>query len=193
MDIQTKHRVTLLNAKCNYVCAVDTLVHKMNYGEDADCCVNKLYLASRLIKRLECFCFETPVVETEVFSVFELISPENNFLTDTIFQLSVNEIQVYNYTTVGAEYKPTVVSNMLTSLGYDFTTSSGGGFTTFTINFECNATSVAYSITKSGETNTTNLTNTVIGACTTSNPPCYNCIEVSDLPKMYEVLHKLLQ
>ncbi len=192
MEIQEKHRLEILNAKCNYVCAVDILQKKMSYGEDVSCCINKLYLAQKLIGRLECFCFETPVVETEVLSVFELISPENNFLTDTIVQLSVNDIQVYSYTTVGAEYKPTIASNILTSLGYDFTTSSGGKFTTFTVDFECNVTSVAYSITKSGETNTTNLTNTIIGACATSNPPCYNCIENSDLPKMYEVLHKLL-
>lgn len=193
MDIQANHISQILSSKTDFVNQVSILAKKMSYGEDVDCCINKLYLAQRLIKRLECFCFETPVVETEVLSVFELISPENNFLTNTIFQLLVNNKQVYNYTTSGSEYKPNVVENMLNSLGYDFTTSSGGGFTTFTINFECNATSVAYSITKSGETNTTNLTNTVIGACATSNPPCYNCIEVSDLPKMYEVLHKLLQ
>lgn len=193
MEIQEKHRLEILNAKCNYVCAVDILQKKMSYGEDVSCCINKLFLASKLINRLECFCFETPISETETPSVFTLIAPENNILTGTIIQLAVNGEQVYSYTTTSAEYKPTVAEEMLTSLGYTFTSNSSGGFTTFTIDFACDVTNVAYNITKSGVSTHTHLTNVSYGTCITSNPPCYNCIAVSDLPKMYEVLHKLLQ
>ncbi len=192
MDIQTKHRVTLLNAKCNYVCAVDTLVKKSNYGEDVDCCVNKLFLAAKLINRLECFCFETPTVETNVNAVLELDVPNNSFLSGTIVQFTVNNIQVYGYTST-AESKVTVTETMLDSLGFTYTEVDAGAYTRFTIDFECNVTEASYIITKSKVTTQTHLTVVTAGACSVSNPICYNCIEVSDLPKMYEVLHKLLQ
>lgn len=193
MDIQTNHRVTLLNAKCNYVCAVDTLVKKMSYGEDVDCCINKLFLASRLINRLDCFCFETPIVETEVLAVFELDAAKTSYDSGTIVQLAINDVQIYNYTTVGTEVKSDVARNILNSLKYTFTETDMSTYIKFLIDFDCNVTEASYVITKVDVTTQTNLTNITSGLCATSNPPCYNCIEVSDLPKMYEVLHKLLQ
>jgi hypothetical protein len=57
----------------------------------------------------------------------------------------------------------------------------------------CDTKNITASITKSEITNTFILTNTVVGVCEVTTPPCYNCIDNSDLPKMYEVLHKLLQ
>ena len=57
MEIQEKHRLEILNAKCNYVCAVDILQKKISYGEDVSCCINKLYLASRIINRLDGLAF----------------------------------------------------------------------------------------------------------------------------------------
>lgn len=66
MEIQTNHNLRLLNAKCEYVCIVDNLSKKLDYGDDIECCLNKLYLASKLINRLECYCFtnlENPEIE----------------------------------------------------------------------------------------------------------------------------------
>lgn len=192
MDIQTKYREVILNAKCEYVCAVDKLVKKMNYGEDACCCANKLYLASRLINRLECYCFETPVlVETEILPQFTLEINNNDFLAGTIVTFAVNGVQVYSYTS-DAEYKPTVWENVFNTLNYDYTIAVGAT-TVFTLTLDCNVIECVATATKSGVVSPITLTNTVVGTCATSNPPCYNCISNSDLPKMYEVLNKLLQ
>lgn len=194
MEIQEKHKLEILNAKCNYVCAVDALVHKMNYGEDVDCCINKLYLAQKLIGRLECFCFETPVtVETEVLAQFTFPVANNNYQDGDILQLMANGVQVGTKTSVGAEYKPTFWATFLASLNIPTTTVVSGGNTVFTSTFDCNITELLVYTTRNKVTTIDAPTNSVLGACATSNPPCYNCIEVSDLPKMYEVLHKLLQ
>lgn len=69
MEIQTKHRVTLLNAKCVYVCKVDGIYKKMQYGEDVECCIKNLWLAANLINRLDCYCF--PTEETECHNCIE--------------------------------------------------------------------------------------------------------------------------
>lgn len=57
MEIYETHRVTLLNAKCNYVCRAEELMKRSNYGEDVSCCIKDLWLASKLIDRLDCYCF----------------------------------------------------------------------------------------------------------------------------------------
>ena len=194
MDIQTNHRVTLLNAKCNYVCAVDTLVQKSNYGEDIGCCIEKLYLASRIINRLDCYCFETPVFASAVSAEFTYNVNNNYYLEGTILQLIVNGVQVATKTIeVDPPTKPESWSDLLDSINYEYTLVDNGSDSTFTLIMPCNITNVTALITKSGVTNTFPLTNSVVGLCEVSTPPCYNCIENSDLPKMYEVLHKLLQ
>lgn len=194
MDIQTNHRVTLLNAKCNYVCAVDILQKKMSYGEDVSCCINKLYLAQKLIGRLECFCFETPVYDNAVSAEFTYDVVNNFYLEDTILQLVVNGVQV-GTKTIEADppIKPISWSELLDSANINYELVNNGDSSTFTLIMPCNITDITALITKSGVTNTFILTNTVVGVCEVPTPPCYNCIDNSDLPKMYEVLHKLLQ
>jgi hypothetical protein len=194
MEIQTKHRLELLNAKCNYVCAVDILQKKMSYGEDVSCCINKLYLAQKLIGRLECFCFETPISADGALAEFTYDVPNNYFLEDTILQLVVNGVQV-GTKTIEADppRKPISWSELLDSINYTYEVVNNGDSSTFTLIMPCDTTDITASITKSGVTNTFVLTNTVVGVCEVPTPPCYNCIENSDLPKMYEVLHKLLQ
>jgi hypothetical protein len=59
MDTQSNHSAKILSFKTLYVKKATVLVKKINYGEDVSCCVNKMYLASRLINRLECFCFSS--------------------------------------------------------------------------------------------------------------------------------------
>jgi hypothetical protein len=194
MDIQTNHRVTLLNAKCNYVCAVDILQKKMSYGEDVSCCINKLYLAQKLIGRLECFCFETPVYNNAVSAEFTYDVVNNFYLEDTILQLVVNGVQV-GTKTIEADppIKPISWSELLDSANINYELVNNGDSSTFTLIMPCNITDITALITKSGVTDTFILTNTVVGVCEVPTSPCYNCIENSDLPKMYEVLHKLLQ
>lgn len=194
MEIQEKHRLEILNAKCNYVCAVDILQKKMSYGEDVSCCINKLYLAQKLIGRLECFCFETPVYDNAVSAEFTYDVVNNYYLEDTILQLVVNGVQV-GTKTIEAEppIKPISWSELLDSANINYELVDNGDTSTFTLIMPCNITNVTALITKSGVTNTFLLTNSVVGVCEVPTPPCYNCIENSDLPKMYEVLHKLLQ
>ena len=194
MDIQTNHRVELLNAKCNYVCAVDILQKKMSYGEDVSCCINKLYLAQKLIGRLECFCFETPVYDNAVSAEFTYDVVNNYYLEDTILQLVVNGVQV-GTKTIEADppIKPISWSELLDSINYTYELVNNGDTSTFTLSMPCNITEITALITKNGVTNSFLLTNSVAGVCEVPTPPCYNCIENSDLPKMYEVLHKLLQ
>ena len=193
MEIQEKHRLEILNAKCNYVCAVDTLQKKMSYGEDVDCCINKLYLAQRLIGRLECFCFETPIVETEIKSQFSVIIPKTNALAGDIFQLIVDEVMVWSLENSTTTPFYEIFDMAVAALDIETTIVDNGATYTYTSIFDCNVTEVKNYLTRDGVTTITTATNTVAGACATSNPPCYNCIEVSDLPKMYEVLNKLLQ
>jgi hypothetical protein len=193
MEIQEKHRLEILNAKCNYVCAVDILQKKMSYGEDVSCCVNKLYLAQKLIGRLECFCFETPVFEDAVSAEFTYTVANNYYLEGTILQLIVNRVQVATKTIeVDPPTKPESWSELLDSINYEYELVDNGSDSTFTLNMACNITEITALITKAS-TNSFHLTNTIAGVCEVSTPPCYNCIEGSDLPKMYEVLHKLLQ
>lgn len=194
MEIQEKHRLEILNAKCNYVCAVDILQKKMSYGEDVSCCINKLYLAQKLIGRLECFCFETPVYDNAVSAEFTYDVVNNFYLEDTILQLVVNGVQV-GTKTIEADppRKPISWSELLDSANINYELVDNGDSSTFTLIMPCNITNVTALITKSGVTNTFLLTNSVVGVCEVPTPPCYNCIDNSDLPKMYEVLHKLLQ
>jgi len=167
-------------------------VKKSNYGEDIGCCIEKLYLASRLINRLECFCFETPVFADAVSAEFTYTLNNNDYLSDTILQLIVDGVQVGTLTT-DAEYKPGAWSTLLDAANIDYVLVDNGSDSTFTLTMPCNITEVTALITKDRVTNSFALTNSVAGVCEVSTPPCYNCIENSDLPKMYEVLHKLLQ
>lgn len=194
MEIQEKHRLEILNAKCNYVCAVDILQKKMSYGEDVSCCINKLYLAQKLIGRLECFCFETPVFEDAVSAEFTYTVANNYYLIDTILQLIVNGVQVATKTIeADPPIKPVSWSDLLDSVNIDYVVVDNGSDSTFTLSMPCNITEITALITKDRVTNSFPLTNSVAGVCEVSTPPCYNCIENSDLPKMYEMLHKLLQ
>ena len=194
MEIQEKHRLEILNAKCNYVCAVDILQKKMSYGEDVSCCINKLYLAQKLIGRLECFCFETPVYDNAVSAEFTYDVVNNYYLEDNILQLVVNGVQVgTKIIEADPPIKPISWSELLDSANINYELVDNGDSSTFTLIMPCNITNVTALITKSEVTNTFLLTNTVVGVCEVPTPPCYNCIENSDLPKMYEVLHKLLQ
>jgi len=193
MEVQEKHRLEILNAKCNYVCAVDALVKKSNYGEDIGCCIEKLYLASRIINRLECFCFETPVaVTTEIKSQFSTIVPKENALVGDIIQYFVNDEMVWSTEVLVSVPFSEIFDAIALDLGIGLVITDNGSNYTYIGTLDCNVVIIKNYLTRGGVTSVTVPTNIVAGACATSNPPCYNCIEVSNLPKMYEVLDKLL-
>lgn len=68
MDIQAKHTNIILLAKTSVVSKVELLNKKMNYGDTDFCCINKLYLAIKLINRLECYCFTPVAPETKCYN-----------------------------------------------------------------------------------------------------------------------------
>ena len=194
MEIQEKHRLEILNAKCNYVCAVDTLVHKMNYGEDADCCIEKLYLASRLINRLDCYCFDPyPIFSEEVLAEFNVTHSNTSYSSGTIVSIIVNGVQLYAATTTSTLSEKTITEGLLMLIGMTYTSSSGGGIYNIDITAFADTTSIKviiYPLSRELHITDFSKTTSVEGKSDVSS--CYNCVEDSDLPKMYEVLHKLL-
>jgi len=192
MEIQEKHRLTILNAKCEYVCAASTLVKKMNYGEDVSCCINKLYLASRIIKRLECYCFNSIPLGTEtVNSEFGLADTNSSYVIGTVGQIIVNGVQAGALTAPGTVSESDAIAALLTLINLEYTETSGGGNYTFDVTADPYTTSITVIFTNpAGETTSRDFKVNTVGVPSVSE--CYNCISDSDLPKMYEVLHNLL-
>lgn len=189
MTTQDKHITTLLNAKCNIVCAADTILKKMSYGEDVGCCIENLWLAIKLINRLECYCFGVNS-DVEVLSEYTLTIPNNDFPLDTAVFIKVDGIQVSYVFLEDATYKPDVIIDLLDKAGISYTYSVVGGSTVFSITASCGVTSIAgYNITNK-VVSVLNATNDVVGQCENG---CNNCITDSQLPKMYEVLNSLFQ
>ena len=192
MDIQTKHRVILLNAKCEYVCAVDTLVKKMNYGEDVDCCINKLFLASRLINRLDCYCFDSiPLGAETVNSEFGLSETNSSYASGSVGQIIINGSQVWSLTASATVSEKDAIAALLTLINLEYTKTSGGGNYTFDVTADPYTTSITVIFTNPvGEVTLHDFKVNTVGVPSVSE--CYNCISDPDLPKMYEVLHSLL-
>jgi hypothetical protein len=193
MDIQTKHRVELLNAKCKYVCAIDSIYKKMKYGEEIDsCCAENLWLASKLINRLECHCFSDLVlVEEEIKAEFLFDANNTTLLPSGVYTASsVNGVYLANYTTDGSQTEVDVYEALLAELRFPYTTETSGTTTYFTVTTNCDTTEIGEKVVIGGVVTINLATPTVAGACVTSD--CINCTEDKDLNKMYAVLNHLL-
>lgn len=194
MDVQDKHRVTLLNAKCEVVCKAQSMLKKMDYGEEIDnCCSEKLFAAIKLINRLDCYCFNDIITgDVEVLSVFTLTLPNTILFTGVFVSIKINGEQVVSkIITADEELLPSVIESLLIQAGITYTRNG----LIFTITSSCNTLKIkAVRISSNSFSNTvvsTSAVNTVAGVCTTNG--CYNCISDSDLPKVYAVLNTLLQ
>lgn len=192
MEIQENHRLKILNAKCNYVCAVDILQKKMSYGEDVSCCINKLYLASRIINRLECYCFDTvPVGKTLVKSQLGLTETNITYLTGSTGQLIVNGVQVESATSTSSFSEKDGIGALLNLANLEYTSSSGGGTYVINVTAEPTITSIKVILVNSfGEITIHDFKLNVPGV--SDETSCHNCISNSDLPKMYSLLNQLL-
>lgn len=76
MDIQTKHRVELLNAKCRIANLVYKIALKSSNGEDVSCCMKGLYLKVKLINRLDCYSFTDNYscwIDTDLNKLYQLL------------------------------------------------------------------------------------------------------------------------
>ena len=210
MDIQENHRITLLNAKCTYVNSLDLISKKMSYGEDiSECCARKLYLASQLINRLDCYDFSekinvtiTPVTFKSTLLNSAGTSPQGN-----IFYLYLNGLVVSSYQLPANEVTQTVLLNLLNNSGLSFQYHQGSeagsnvfdpsviGF--WTIDTPCTTKELSISFQTSISGSLTQIFNTTDpstkGVCGVADSVVYNCWKNSDLPKLYEVLNGLLQ
>lgn len=191
MEIQEKHRLTILNAKCEYACAVDTLVKKMNYGEDVSCCINKLYLASRIINRLECYCFDSIPLGTEkVMAVFGLSDTDSIFPSGSTGQIIINGVQLSSLTATSNVHEYVGIRYLLNSINYTFTETDNVVYT-FSVTAEPNITSIKVILANpSGEKTIHDFKLNTVGVPSTTE--CNNCIEDSNLREMYALLNQLL-
>lgn len=58
MNLIEKHSNTILLSKIDIVNTLYNACKKAEYGETiCDCLLDKMYLKTKLIRRLECFCF----------------------------------------------------------------------------------------------------------------------------------------
>ena len=196
MEIQTNHNLRLLNAKCEYVCIVDNLFKKLDYGDDIECCLNKLYLASKLINRLECYNFTliTNILNKNSEFYTDLDETQANRLSQlfaSVIELNVDGV-TYTLVSTGTINNFGLIVNKLNELGilvfFNISAESMRLYLT------CNILNIGFTI-KYGETPTVDyiLTNTVPGVCASSTATTFeNCIEQSDLREMYAVLDNLL-
>lgn len=190
MDIQTNHTVKLLNAKCKYVLAVETLSKKLDYGDEIECYINKLYLASRLIDRLDCYCFDDRVLgDTEVLSTFE-VAVSNSQYTASIYELAINGEYLANHVSSGGEALDDIFENFLIEVGLTYTATPLIGGTLFNITANCDTTDIYFKRINQYGANYIVANPTQMGTCSTTC--CHNCIKDSDLREMYAVLDQLL-
>lgn len=207
MDIQTRHRLKLLNAKCEYVCAVDNLSKKLDYGDDIECCLNKLFLAAKLINRLECYCFPDLITTTIENTIFkgQLVTGVNEYTEGSILSMYANGVLVSSQTVVSPDLsKQFNLYELISKSGYDFeyhqVTEDGStdfdpnviGY--YIITMPCDVTRLTGYRQIGSEIGTlVDITSFFQnGVCEITNSDCYNCIEDSNLREMYAVLDQLL-
>ena len=199
MEIQTRHRLKILNSKCEYVCIVENLSKKLDYGDDIECCLNKLYLASKLINRLECYNFPLITTSENVNSEFFAGISESEFFAlsskkDLNIQLNVNGT-VYDIASDAVNTGFELIINKLTELGLLVSyTITGDKNKIFNLVLTCDVIDISF-IAQYGEELPFEIifSNTVVGACPIQIITTFdNCIEQSNLREMYAVLDNLL-
>lgn len=196
MDIVTNHTAKLLSYKTKFVNSSYVLLKKNQYGEDICCQVNKLFLASQLINRLDCYCFPSGPINSK----FIITVDDYSITPNTIYTIKINgsvvgtrnsNLSPTSYAMYNALFSN--VAGLLYDVEFIFTsyTINDAVFIKrsyrYTVYAGCDVTSieVLHGVT------TDTLITTVIGDCT--EVICHNCTSDSDLPKLYEVLDNLLK
>lgn len=210
MDIQETHRVTLLRAKCSYVKSLDVMFKKMSYGEDVDeCCARKLFLASQLINRLDCYKFTEKIKYTVTPVTFKstLLNSTAISASGNIFYLYMNGNVISSYAQSSNQNTQLVLLNLLTlsklNIKYNQINQSGSnifnqsviGFWTIETPCDTISLSISYQPYLYGPLTQVFTTNnpSIKGVCSVADSIVQNCWKNSDLPKLYEVLDNLLQ
>lgn len=192
MEIKSNNTYQILSYKTDFVNQTSLLVKKMNYGEDVDCCINKLYLASRIINRLECYCFDSiPLGKTKVMAEFGLSDTDSIFPSGSTGQIIVNGVQLSALTATSNVHEYVAIRYLLNSINYKFTETDDVVYT-FSVTAEPNITSIkVILVNPSGEKTIHDFKLNTVGVPVVSE--CNNCIKDTDLYKMYALLSELLQ
>lgn len=204
MDIQENHRIKLLNVKCKYISIVENLSKKMDFGDDIGCCLKKTWLASKLINRLDCYCFTNPSNSlvnsqfTVTMSNAEAVDFSTTVLSSNKVHINVSVLVNGITNLISKDDIHTALQLLiieLTSLGVyvSYSSSVGASNTVFTFVLACSVTSLSLSYYNASDVlKSYTGVNAVVGVCGLGSSTCYNCISDKDLPKMYSVLDKLL-
>lgn len=209
MDIQTKHTIELLNAKCDVVNKLYNVCKKAEYGDiDVSCCLKEMYAKVKLIDRMDCYCFPDLITTTVDDTIFkgQTVTGVNDYGDGSILSMYRNGVLVSTQVVTAPDLsKQLNVYELISNSGYDFEYHqvTEGGSTTFDpavigyyiINMPCN-TSELTGFKQDGKGavsgNIFSITSFFQeGVCAFTYSECYNCIEDTDLPKMYEVIKKL--
>ena len=189
MELQTKHRLKLLNAKCQYVCILEDISKRRKYGEDiGSCCMDNLFLAAKLINRLECYCFnEKPLVEESISAQYLLTVPSINLSNGYSLAVIVDGEQIAYKALTSTVNSLLAFEKFLDELEIEYDLSSNR----FLVTYDCSSASVDFVIGKDSNPPTIIKGEVEVeGLCATYE--CHNCIEQSDLSKMYATLDSLL-
>jgi len=209
MDIQTNHRVILLNAKCDYVNKLYNVCKMSDYGDhNVDCCLEGMYAKSKLIDRLDCYCFPELITTTTTPAIYagQIIASTTDYADGTILYMYINGVLASSNVVSSPDLsKQLAVYDLISNSGltFEYHQVDINGSTTFdplvigyyVITMDCTANALLFS-RQDGKGETPN--NILViesmsqeGVCEFTYSTCYNCIEDTDLPKMYEVLKKL--
>jgi len=209
MDVQTNHRVTLLNAKCDVVNKLYNVCKKAEYGDiDVSCCLKEMYAKVKLINRMDCYCFPSLITTTTTPSIFSgvIVTAVNNYIDGNIMYLKVNGVLVSTQVVTSLDLSKqfniyTLISN--SGLTFEYHQVDENGSTVFDssvkgyyiIEMPCNTNSLIWELQEGKGTVIDKIYNLTPfsqeGVCAFTYSECYNCIEDTDLPKMYEVIKKL--
>ena len=207
MDIQTNHTLTLLNAKCDVVNKLYNICKKAEYGDiDVSCCLKEMYAKVKLIDRMDCYCFPeliTTTVDSVIYSG-QLVTAVNDYVDGNIFYVYINGVLVSSQVVKAPDLsKQLNIFQLVTNSGFEFEYHqvNASGSTTFDpavigyyiITLPCNSKLLSYyASTAKGESQAlAKQFELTAGVCEFTYTECYNCIDDSDLPKMYEVIKKL--
>lgn len=194
METQDRHITEILSAKCNYVNKLESMLKRSDYGDDINCCANNLFLASKLINRLECFCFGSSTIP---FSVFQLTRVPDTLYSLTYAGISINGSPYTYVTFIDGRSEEFIVAYLLNYLNIDYNLTSGNPFV-----FAATALPQDVSINILISTTDTSVSPDIpylyefsftLVNMDESGEECYNCIETKDLDGMYDTLRNLLK
>jgi hypothetical protein len=168
------------------------IAKKSEYGEVDECCLEEMYAKVKLIKRLDCYCFPKLESISTTTNGVEIYEANNVDLQDSKFwRLYSTSYEQVNATGVIAKYFSDgtktfagILQALLNLTDLTYTTEIDGDNVIITVSTTCLLNGIYGDSRAIFEVESSPV-------CSYVDTECYNCVEDSDLPKMYEVLKKL--